>query len=298
MEEEKPDNNPPKEHRESERVPVIFTILNIILTVCMVVITYRLVYWTSKLWEASEQQAEAAKTQVKVANEQVNLMKRMNEDTKSLANETIKYSKEQAEAAKKSVEASKSSADAANLSAQTAKQSLDLERSKSKAKLECRIWKRRLFASILTKVIASDSVSEGIGDSAGIHRNTNTSYKNDDIKISPKQYNINKSASTNIPSDAQRTQVILICINHSSRPTAVIDIYLRDKNGNHLGEISRGYNNQIKLPFQVGPWGVTMPMEFEVAWGDEEKMKDLFILDMENKEYIIPCPSIRTRQKG
>jgi hypothetical protein len=63
------------------------------------------------------------------------------EQTRNLVTE----SKRQVEAAKASADAAKTSADVAQINAKIAEQSLNLERSKSKAQLECRIWGRDLY---------------------------------------------------------------------------------------------------------------------------------------------------------
>jgi len=208
----------------------------------------------------------------------------------------VTESQKQVTVAQASADAAKTSADAAKKNAEIAEQSLSLERSKTKAKLECRMWERRLFVTVNDFMTLSDSVSVSISDSTGVHERTDTSTKDDHIQVAAKQTETSKPAPTITSNEDERTEVILICLNQSSRPTAIIDVYLRDNNGNHLGRIPRGYNNQIKLPFSVGSWGVTPPINFRIEKSDDEKMKDLFIMDMENKGYVIPCPSTRPRQ--
>jgi hypothetical protein len=52
----------------------------------------------------------------------------------------------------------------------------------------------------------------------------------------------------------ERTQIELLFRNLNHRPVAMIDIYVREKDRSILGE--SGYNNNIKLPIQLEPWGV------------------------------------------
>jgi hypothetical protein len=113
---------------------------------------------------------------------------------------------------------------AANLTAQIAEQSLNLERSKSKAQLEARFW--RVF---------NESVYLGAKVSM------NTSSGDDRTQDARKQGDTNKATSLNTSSNDDRTQIILICRNLSPRPTAVIDVYVRDEKGGYLG--GRGYKN-------------------------------------------------------
>ena len=52
----------------------------------------------------------------------------------------------------------------------------------------------------------------------------------------------------------ERTEIELLFRNLSHRPIAIIDIYVREKKGGILG--GSGYNNRIKLPIQLEPWGI------------------------------------------
>jgi hypothetical protein len=80
--------------------------------------------------------------------------------------------------------------------------------------------------------------------------------------------------------------ITLIFRNLSYRPTAVIDIYVREKEG-ILG--GRGYNGQIKLPIQIEPWGVK-EVDFQIGKNDEKRMTDILIIDEDDKTAVIPNP--------
>lgn len=160
-----------------------------------------------------------------------------------------------------------------------AEQSLELERLKSKAQLEARFW--RVF---------NESVHLGAKVSI------DTSSGDDRTQDARKQGDTNKATSLNTSRSDHRTQIILICRNLSPRPTAVIDVYVRDEKGGYLG--GRGYKNQIALPFRVESWGLTQ-IDFRIERDDEKRMKDIWIKDMEDNEYTVPLGSkwVRAKQK-
>jgi hypothetical protein len=152
--------------------------------------------------------------------------------------------------------------------------SLNLERSKSKAQLECRIWRREFNASLTLKTQAR----------------METSSDDDRTQAHPKQNDTNKASSKAKMDQDDRTRIILICRNLSHRPTAVIDVYLRDDKGDHLGGGAWGYKNQINLPFSVEPWGLTA-IDFKIDIDDEKRMKDISIRDMEDYQYEVSLRS-------
>ena len=199
----------------------------------------------------------------------------LTQETKKL----IEPAKKQAEASKMSADAAKSSAEAAKRATQIAEQSLNLERSKSKAQLEVRFWRVR-NASVTLPAHASAGISSG----------------DDRTQDANKEQYSNKSASINTSKEGDRTQIILILRNLSSRPTAVIYLYVRDKDGDYLG--GNGYNDQIQLPVRVEPWGLHKEI-IRIAKDDEKRMKDIFIVDMEDYEYIVPLGAkwVRAQQK-
>lgn len=155
--------------------------------------------------------------------------------------------------------------------------SLDLERSKSKARLEFRFWR-----------VIDESVH------LGAKVTMDTSSEDDLTQGARKQGDTNKSTSLSTSSSDNRAQIILICRNLSPRPTAVIHVYVRDQKGGILGR--RGYKNRIALPFRVEAWGLTQ-IDFRIERDDEKRMKDIWIKDMEDKEYIVPLGSKWVRAK-
>jgi hypothetical protein len=81
-----------------------------------------------------------------------------------------------------------------------------------------------------------------------------------------------------------RTEIELIFRNLSHRPTAIVDIYVRNKEGGILG--GTGYNNNIKLPLQLEPWGV-IKASFRIERIDETLMANILVKDIEDNEIII-----------
>ena len=82
----------------------------------------------------------------------------------------------------------------------------------------------------------------------------------------------------------ERTEIQLLFRNLSHRPTAIIDIYVRDKKGGILG--GSGYNNNIKLPLQLEPWGV-IQASFSIERVDEALMANILVKDIEDNKIIV-----------
>jgi len=76
----------------------------------------------------------------------------------------------------------------------------------------------------------------------------------------------------------------LLFRNLSHRPTAIIDIYVREKEGGILG--GSGYNNNIKLPIQLEPWGV-IRASFRVEKNDEARMANILVKDIDDNEIVV-----------
>lgn len=95
-----------------------------------------------------------------------------------------------------------------------------------------------------------------------------------------------------------RTQITLLFRNRSPRSTAIIDIYVR--RGEEILGGSR-YEDQIKLPIQIGPWEVKR-VDFRLEQDDEKRYTNIFIRDMEDRTISIPVSPgkewIKVRQKG
>jgi len=93
-----------------------------------------------------------------------------------------------------------------------------------------------------------------------------------------------------VGSDDDRTKITLLLRNLSHRPTAIIDIYVRDKDGILEG---RGYHDRIKLPIQIEPWGVK-EVEFRIEASDEKRMTNILVRDIEDNEIVVVRKSGQT----
>jgi hypothetical protein len=81
----------------------------------------------------------------------------------------------------------------------------------------------------------------------------------------------------------ERTKITLLFRNLNHRPTAIVDIYIRQDEGIIGG---RGYHDRIALPIQVDPWGVK-EVEFRIEQSDEKQMNNVFVRDIEDNEIIV-----------
>jgi hypothetical protein len=84
-------------------------------------------------------------------------------------------------------------------------------------------------------------------------------------------------------SNDDRTKITLLFRNLSHRPTAIVDIYVRQGEGILEG---RGYRNQIKLPIKIDPWGVS-EVEFRIERHDEKRMNNILVRDIEDNEIVV-----------
>ncbi|HSW62919.1 MAG TPA: hypothetical protein VLH56_06390 [Dissulfurispiraceae bacterium] len=84
-------------------------------------------------------------------------------------------------------------------------------------------------------------------------------------------------------SDDDRTKITLLFRNLSHRPTAVVDLYVREKEG-ILG--GRGYKDRISLPIRIDPWGLT-EIDFKIDQNDEVRMTDILVRDIQDKEIVV-----------
>lgn len=82
----------------------------------------------------------------------------------------------------------------------------------------------------------------------------------------------------------KRTEIELLFRNLSHRPIAIIDIYVREKKGGILG--GSGYNNRIKLPIQLEPWGI-IQASFRIEKNDEARMANILVKDIEDNETVV-----------
>jgi len=82
----------------------------------------------------------------------------------------------------------------------------------------------------------------------------------------------------------ERTEIELQFRNLSHRPTAIIDIYVREKEGGILG--GSGYNDKIKLPIQLEPWGI-IQASFRIEKNDYARMANILVKDIEDNEIVV-----------
>ena len=82
----------------------------------------------------------------------------------------------------------------------------------------------------------------------------------------------------------KRTEIELLFRNLSHRPIAIIDIYVREKKGGILG--GSGYNNRIKLPIQLKPWGI-IQASFRIEKNDYARMANILVKDIEDNEIVV-----------
>jgi hypothetical protein len=86
-----------------------------------------------------------------------------------------------------------------------------------------------------------------------------------------------------IGSNDDRTKITLLFRNLSHRPTAIVDVYVREGEGILEG---RGYKGRIHLPIKLDPWGVT-EVEFRIERNDEKRMNNILVRDIEDQEIVV-----------
>ena len=82
----------------------------------------------------------------------------------------------------------------------------------------------------------------------------------------------------------ERTEIELLFRNLSHRPTAILDIYVREKEGGILG--GSGYKDNIKIPIQLEPWGV-IQTSFRIEKNDEARMANILVKDIDDNEIVV-----------
>lgn len=80
-----------------------------------------------------------------------------------------------------------------------------------------------------------------------------------------------------------RTQINLLFRNKSHRDTAIIELYIRDENGNIIE--GHGYKGLVELPIQIKAWSVER-RSFRIEHKDGKEMKDISIRDIDDNEII------------
>ena len=84
-------------------------------------------------------------------------------------------------------------------------------------------------------------------------------------------------------SNDDRTKITLIFRNLSHRPTAIVDLYVRE--GESILE-GRGYRDEIDLPITIDPWGVR-EVEFRIEQNDQKRMNNILVRDIEDNEIVV-----------
>lgn len=83
--------------------------------------------------------------------------------------------------------------------------------------------------------------------------------------------------------DDERTKVTLLFRNLSHRPTAIVDIYVRE---NEKVLEGRGYKKRINLPIKIDPWGLS-EVEFRLERRDEKLMDNILVRDIEDNKIVV-----------
>ena len=78
-----------------------------------------------------------------------------------------------------------------------------------------------------------------------------------------------------------RTQINLIIRNLSHRPTAVIDIYVKNEKGGVIKNV--GAQGVVSLPIRIEPWDVRV-VSFRVEANEEEQMSFITLRDVDDRQ--------------
>jgi hypothetical protein len=84
-------------------------------------------------------------------------------------------------------------------------------------------------------------------------------------------------------SDDVKDKIDLVFRNLSSRPTAILSIYLRTKEGSYFRKI--GEPDGIKLPLNIGAWSAE-EISFWLKKNDIEQLEDILVTDMDDNKII------------
>jgi len=86
------------------------------------------------------------------------------------------------------------------------------------------------------------------------------------------------------PSNDDHDEIYLVFRNLSHRPTAVLDIRVKDKGGKDLG--GRGYKRQIMLPVKIGPWDAE-GRDIRIENNDATRMAYIEIQDIDENIFVV-----------
>lgn len=84
--------------------------------------------------------------------------------------------------------------------------------------------------------------------------------------------------------DDERTKINLVFRNLSHRPTAVIDIYVREAGNGIIKNV--GESDGVSLPLKIEPWGVQI-INFRIERENEKIMGDILVRDVEDNEISV-----------
>jgi hypothetical protein len=177
----------------------------------------------------------------------------------TLNNNTLKLGNDQLELNQKQLEATQKQLKLFG-------EQIGMERAKSEAQLECRMW-RNFYVSIHERIVMRDSVS----------------LSNEDKIVKTIEEKIAKNKAVEQASD-DRMEVVLMCRNRSTRATAIEDVIVKDGKGMDLD--GRDYHNRIHLPIHVEAWGLKETI-FEAQKNDINNIKSILIRDMDDNEYLL-----------
>ena len=84
--------------------------------------------------------------------------------------------------------------------------------------------------------------------------------------------------------DGDKIAVDMVFMNKGPRPTAILSIALKTKEGAEIKTVGKSYG--IKMPINIEPWHATR-LTFELTKEDAERMKDIVITDLDGEHHPV-----------
>ncbi len=84
--------------------------------------------------------------------------------------------------------------------------------------------------------------------------------------------------------DDNRTKINLVLRNLSHRPTAILDVYVRNKDGGVIKNYQE--SKEITLPIKVEPWDIQI-VSFRVSKHEEQKLANIMLRDIDDNEIVV-----------
>lgn len=81
-----------------------------------------------------------------------------------------------------------------------------------------------------------------------------------------------------------RTKINLVIRNLSPRPTAVIDIHVRNDDGTVIKNLSA--NDVVDLPLKIEPWDVQI-ISFRVEKHEESSISNIMLSDIDDNKIVV-----------